>query len=105
MKRFFVPILLAFVLVACATRGVYNSLASTQQGVRLAYDGYVDSVIHGQTRTNDLPVLAKSFNAFQATWGAAVDLASGNSNAPVTADVAASASNILAAIAKAKGLK
>lgn len=93
------------VLAGCATRGTYNTLAATEQAVRLSYDGYIDSVIHGQTRTNDLPIVAKSFDAFQASFAVAVDKASGDTNAPVTGDLSAAAASLIKAITSAKGLR
>lgn len=86
-------------------RGTYTTLASTEQAVVLSYDGYVDSVIKGQTRTNDLPTIGASFNAFQASFKAAVDAAAGNSNSVVTADVANAAATIIKAITTAEGIK
>lgn len=93
------------VLTGCATRGTYNTLAATEQAVRMSYDGYIDSVIHGQTRTNDLPIVAKSFDAFQASFAVAVDKASGDTNAPVTGDLSATAASLIKAITAAKGVK
>lgn len=86
-------------------RGTYTSLASTEQAVVQAYRGYTDSVIKGETRTNDLPMVAQSFNAFQASFRAAVSSASGDTNAPVSSDVATAASSIIQAIHTAQGKK
>lgn len=89
----------------CATRGTYTTLASTEQAVKLSYDGYVDSVIRGESRTNELPTIAKSFDAFQASFQVAVDKASGDTNAPITGDLSAAAASILRAITSVKGIK
>lgn len=109
MKRFEIGfisgILFLALLIGCATRGTYTTLASTEQAVKMSYDGYVDSVIRGETRTNEMPVIAKSFDAFQASFQVAVDKASGNTNAPITGDLSTAAANILRAITTAKGIK
>jgi len=91
--------------LSCATRGTYTTLAATEQAVRLSYDGYIDSVIQGQTRTNDLPTVAKSFEAFQASFRVAVDKASGDTNAPITGDLSAAAASLIKALTTAKALK
>lgn len=92
-------------LIGCATRGTYTTLASTELAVKSSYDGYLDSVIKGESRTNEVPVIAKSFDAFQAGFRVAVDKASGDKNAPVTADVSTLAATVLQAIVTAKGIK
>jgi len=104
---FFVAALVGPVVLdlGCATRGTYTTLASTEQAVKLSYDGYVDSVISGKSRTNDLPVIAKSFDAFQASFAVAVDKASGDTNAPITGDLSVAAANLLKAITTATGVK
>lgn len=83
-------------------RGTYTTLASTERAVVLAYDGYVDSVISGQTRTNELPTIAKSFDLFQAAFRTTVDAASGNTNAPVTGDLSTKAAALIQQITTAK---
>ncbi len=88
--------------MTCGSRGTYNTLASTEKAAVLAYDGYVDSVIKGQTRTNDFPAVAKSFDLFQASFRTAVDAASGNTNAPVTGDLSLKLSALTQQIATAK---
>lgn len=98
---------LAFVIfvlsiLGCQTRGTYTTLASTEQAVVMAYDGYVDSVIRKETRTNDLPIVARSFDTFQASMRIAVERASGNTNAPVTGDLGAAAANLIQTINNSK---
>lgn len=104
MKTFF-AVILTVVLIGCATRGTYTTLASTEQAVVLAYDGYVDSVIKGQTRTNDLPIVARSFDTFQSAMRVAIDKASGNTNALVTGDLSTAAANLITTINNSKGKK
>lgn len=99
---FVLAIVLLYLALGCAGRGAYTTLASTEKAVVLSYDGYVDSVIKGQTRTNELPVIAKSFDMFQAAFRTAVDAASGNTNAPVTGDLSTKAANLIQQITTAK---
>lgn len=88
--------------VGCQTRGTYNTLAATEKAVVMSYDGYVDSVIRGQTRTNEMPTIAKSFDLFQASFRTAVDAASGNTNATVTGDLSTKAATLIQQITTAK---
>lgn len=83
-------------------RNTYTTLASTEKAVVLSYEGYLDSVIKGQTRTNELPIVAKSFDVFQAEFRVAVDAASGNTNGPVTGDLSTKAANLIQQITNAK---
>lgn len=109
LTSFFSLVLLCAVIglgMTCAGgRGTYTTLAASEQAVKSSYDGYLDSVIKGQTSTNDLPIIAKSFDAFQASFRVAVDRASGDTNAPVTGDLSAAAATLLDAIrqSQAKG--
>lgn len=83
-------------------RGTYTTLASTEQAVVKSYDGYVDQVISGKSRTNELPIVAKSFDAFQASFRVAVDKASGDTNALITGDLSVAAAALLKAITTAE---
>lgn len=89
-------------MTCTAGRNTYTTLASTEKAVVLSYDGYLDSVIRGQSRTNELPLISKSFDLFQAAFRTAVDAASGNTNAPVTGDLSTKAANLIQQITTAK---
>lgn len=104
---FFTLILLFLLCVAlsCATRGTYNTIAATHAAVKSSYDGYMDSVIRGETRTNDVPIISKGFNLFLSAERVAIDAAQGNTNGPVTADMAAKAGALITDINTKKGLK
>lgn len=86
-------------------RNTYTTLASTEFAAKSSYDGYLDSVLSGQTRTNDVPIVSASFDEFQAVMRVAVNAASGNTNALVTADVAAASAKLFQKINAAKGKK
>lgn len=90
---------------AGAGRTAYTTLASTELAVKSSYDGYLDSVLQGQTRTNEVPIISAGFDEFQSLMRVAIDRASGNTNALVTSDIAASSSALLQKIAKEKGVK
>lgn len=111
MKLKYIPSLLLLCAViglgmTCSGgRTTYTTLAATEKAVTESYDGYVDSVIKGQTRTNDLPIIARSFDTFQASMKLAVDKASGNTSAPVTGDLGTAAANLITAINNSKGKK
>lgn len=102
---FGIALLVLMFFVGCATRTTYTTLAATEKAVVSAYDGYLDSVIKGQTRTNEVPVITGSFNTFQATMRTAVDAASGNTGAPVSGDVASAAANFIQTVTNTKGKK
>lgn len=101
-----VLIVLIFTL-GCGTPGrtTYTTLASTEMAAKSSYDGYLDSVLSGQTRTNEVPLVSASFDEFQAAMRIAVSAASGNTNALVTSDVAAASAKLLKQINAVKGKK
>lgn len=97
-----------FFLFGCGTpqgRTTYTTLASTELAAKSSYDGYLDSVLQGQTRTNEVPLIAATFNEFQAAMAIAVTAASGDTNALVTADIAAKSAKLIQQINAAKGKK
>ena len=59
----------------------YKTLYSLENLTLTAYDAYMDHVIAGKTRTNDVPKISKAFNTFQASMATAVDAAQFNTNA------------------------
>lgn len=109
MRRFEIGfisgILFLSLLIGCATRGTFTTIAATDKATTLAYDGYVDSVIRGETRTNNLPIISKAFDAVKAAERVAIDRASGNTNAPVTGEFSAAAASFINQINNEKGVK
>ena len=91
--------------LSCATRGTYTTLAATDRATTLAYDGYLDSVIRGETRTNNLPIIAKSFDAIKAAERTAIDRAGGNTNAVVSGDLGSAVAAFITQVSKEKGTK
>lgn len=108
-------ILLALILligilaaIGCTTdqqRTAYTTLASSELAAKSSYDGYLDSVLSGQSRTNEVPLVSAAFNEFQAAMTIAVSAASGNTNALVTAGVAEASAKLFNLINSAKGKK
>lgn len=88
------------IIPSCTTssqRTAVNSLFSVGQGVDTAYRVYLDQVVQGTVKTNDVPTVSRAYNAFQASFAAAVALSSGT-NTPPTSTVISAATNVLNAI-------
>jgi hypothetical protein len=101
-------IVLLFAVFGCGTTGdrtTYTTIAATDRAVTLSYDGYVDSVISGQSKTNDLPAISEGFNLFKAAERTAIDAAQGNSGAPPSPEMSRQAGALLQRITNAKGKK
>ena len=98
----FLAVSLALVLIGCATRGTYTTLAASEKAAVLSYDAYMDGVISGKTPTNNVPAVSTAFNLFQLSVRTAVDAAQGNTNAPVTPAVTSAKTQLDQAIAGAK---
>jgi hypothetical protein len=73
----------------------YNTLSSVEATTSAAYTGYLSSVVHGIVPTNSVPVVSRDFNLFQAVMAATVAVAAQGSNAPVTTQVSAAASQVI----------
>lgn len=83
----------------------YNTLASVQLTTQAAYNGYLDLVVQGQVRTNEVPMVSQDYTLFMTVWAATVQIASEGTNAPTTAPVAAAAAKVITDITLAKGSK
>jgi hypothetical protein len=101
----FVAIMLLGALGCSTNRTAYNTLAATQQAGKLSYDGYVDSILSGQTSTNDLPIVSQAFNTFESVMRVSIDAASGNTNAPATPEASAALSKLITTVSNSKGKK
>jgi hypothetical protein len=104
MKLFLLSVLLSLsLLVGCATRGTYTTLAASEKAAVTSYDAYMDGVIAGRTPTNNVPAVSQAFNLFQLSVRTAVDAAQGNTNAPVTPQVTSAKANLDQVISTSKG--
>lgn len=91
------------IILGCASRGTYTTLAASEQAAVSSYSAYVDGVIAGRTPTNNVPAVSQAFNLFQLSMRTAVDAAQGNTNAPATPPVISAQSNLTAIISISKG--
>jgi hypothetical protein len=83
----------------------YKTIGSMETTVSASYDAYIAGVIKGQFPTNQVPLVSKAFNTFQAAATVAVNLASGSTNAPPTSDLILDAANLATAITAAETTK
>lgn len=91
------------ILIGCATNRTFQTLSATEQAVDIGYRAYIDLVIQGKVKTNNVPIVAHAYNDFQAAMKAAVLLSQSNTNAPASQSILDAASNILVTIAKEEG--
>lgn len=98
----------AFMFQGCGSTPqttAYKTIGTMETTVTAGYDAYISGVIKGQWRTNEVPLVSKAFNTFQAAATVAITLASGSTNAPPTADLILDAANLTAAITVAESGK
>ncbi len=93
------------VLIACTTTSQYKTIAATEQAVLASNAAYLDSVVTGQTKTNDVPKVEAAFNATQMALHTAAALAAGGSSAPVPATVNAQVESFTNLVNSVKGVK
>lgn len=90
----------------CSTsqqRQSINTIRSTADAVNTAYAGYLDLVIRGDLKTNDVPRVSEAYNAFQLAFSAAITVATVSSNSPPSPELANAASQALLTIQSARG--
>lgn len=85
-----------------AQRKTVMGLFATGQSVDTAYRSYLDLVVSGQVKTNDLPKVSQQYREFQAAFAAAVLIAGMNTNAPPSPELMNAASQVTLAITAAK---
>lgn len=102
-----IAIALAVLVVGCATAGrtYYNTLASIQVATTGAFNGYIDLVVKGQVKTNDVPLISRDYNLFQTVWGGAVAVAQFQTNAIAPSAVTDAAAVVVNDITAAKAAK
>lgn len=91
----------------CKTSGqtlVYNTLYSVQNTTLAAYDAYLYQVVKGTISTSSTPAVSQAFNRFQTGMQVALAAAQFNWQSPAPVDVTLLASQVLNAIASAKGV-
>lgn len=81
-----------------------NSLATLGTGVNSAYEGYLESVVTGQTPTNDVPKVTGLYRNFQTAFGVAAGAAHFATNTTLaTPELIAIANKVTDAITTIKG--
>ena len=100
-----IVIALAASLVGCATKSSYQSIAAAEAIVSNANSAYLDSVVTGQTPTNNAPQVEAAFNDTQLALHAAAVLASGGSSAPVPPATAVKVTNFTNLVNSVQGKK
>ena len=106
MKRInLLLIYLVLIVVGCSTTTAYKTIATTEAAVLSANSAYLDSVVSGQTKTNDVPRVEQAFNATQMALHSAAALASGGANAPVPATVNTQVMDFTNLVNSVKGVK
>jgi len=81
----------------------YKSLYSVERVTTAAFDGYLDSVIAGQTSTNSLPRVGSAYNKFHASFLVALDAVQFNTNALAPASLVVESQDVLNLIVEVKG--
>ncbi len=92
------------VITGCSTtqqRASYNTLYSVGQSVNTAYKNYIDLVIQGAVKTNNVPAISKAYNAFQAEFLVAVEIMALTTNAPPPAKLVGEAEALTVTITEA----
>jgi hypothetical protein len=77
-------VIAVFAVVGCVTtpkQAAFNSLYSVEKLTTGAYDGYIDSVLNGQSTTNGVPRVSSAYNKFQSSFVIALDAVQFNTNA------------------------
>lgn len=94
MKKLYYSMLLACAIGCAGVRG-YQTLATIEATGNSSYQAYNQLVVNGQVSTNNLPIVARAYVAFQATMTRAIIYAQNNTNAPASLE-AAQALDVLA---------
>lgn len=106
MKKLLISLGLCVALVGCTTNQItvaYKTLYSVEHVTVSTYDGYLDSVVKGQTSTNSVPKVSKAFNDFQASYIVALDAAEFNTNALAPSSLLQESTDIITLINTVKG--
>ena len=105
LASFAAPIIVAPIMTGCSTsaqRATYNTLSTIGSGVNASYAAYLDGVIAGRIKTNDVPKVSRQYNEFQQAFAAAVQLVQFNTNAPASQPVLDAAARFANTVADAQ---
>ena len=87
-----------FAAVGCVTtpkQAAFNTLYSVEKLTTGAYDGYIDSVIVGQSTTNGVPRVSSAYNKFQGSFVIALDAVQFNTNALAPASLVTESGDVI----------
>lgn len=112
IKRQF-TFLASLLAIACLAYGcttnqqkiAYNTLYTVETTTTSVYDGYVDTVINGQSSITNLPTVSKAYNHFQGAFLLALDAAQFNTNALAPESLVIESKDIINLINTIKGGK
>lgn len=106
MKKLLLSLSLIVLMVGCTTtqqQTTYKTLYTVEHLTVSTYDGYLDTVIKGQTTTNSVPQVSKAYNDFQAAYIIALDAAEYNTNALAPENLVVESQDIINLINTVKG--
>lgn len=106
MKKLLAGLVAAVLIVGCTTTQQlrsYQTLYTVEHLTSDTYDGYLDTVIKGQTSTNSTPKVSKAFNLFQASYLVALDAAQYNTNALAPSSLVQESTDVINLINTVKG--
>jgi len=85
-------------VVGCVTtpkQAAFNTLYSVERLTTGTYDGYIDSVISGQSTTNGVPRVSSAYNKFQGSFVIALDAVQFNTNALAPASLVTESGDVI----------
>lgn len=85
------PLCLALTCNTSQQKTAYATLSTVEQGVLLANQAYLDTVVTGMSSTNAVPTVEAAFNDVQLTIRTAIALSTGGGAATAPAAVVAKA--------------
>jgi hypothetical protein len=86
-------------MVGCAIQShqkvEFNTLYSVEKATTGAYDGYIETVLSGQSTTNGVPRVSSAYNKFQVSLVIALDAVQFNTNALAPASLVTESGDVI----------
>lgn len=108
MKKLLLSLSIGILLIGCTTSQqttTFNTITSLEQTTHAAYAGYLNLVLSGNVRTNDVPQVSKIYNDFQAAAALAITLNQANTNALAPSNLVDESVAVINLINTVKGVK
>lgn len=107
MKKLMLISAISLLVGCCGCAGLkgYQTLGTIETTGNSAYKTYMQLVVSGQASTNDVPTVARAYNAFQATMIRAIIYAQNNTNALASPDAQLAVDVLAQKIATAQASK